>query len=151
MTAEQALSRLQSLCSRSEKCIFDISQKLRDWNISPTDEKIIIAKLQEQKFIDEQRFACAFVRDKSRLSHWGIAKIKQALQAKKISATIISTALQEIDMENYKKDLIALVARKNISLKAKNPADRKAKLLRFALSRGYDYQLSYEVVTKLTH
>jgi len=151
MTAEQALSRLQSLCSRGEKCVFDVSQKLRDWNISPTDAKKIIDKLQEQKFINEQRYAQAFVRDKSRISHWGILKIKQGLQAKKISAAIISTALQEIDLECYKKDLQQILIRKNALLKANSPTEQKAKLIRFALSRGYDYQTVYETVTKLTN
>ncbi|MDR3134070.1 MAG: RecX family transcriptional regulator [Prevotellaceae bacterium] len=148
LSSEQALSRLQQLCSRAEKCIADVQKKLHDWNIPEKEISAIIKKLQAQGFIDEARYAKAFVRDKNRLSHWGTVKIKQALQTKKIPAALIAEALQEIDREKYQDDLVQLLQRKKATLKAASPAEAAAKLLRFALGRGYEYDAAQEAIQK---
>jgi regulatory protein len=149
LSAEQALSRLRQLCSRAEKCIADVQKKMHDWNIPANEMPAIITKLQAQGFIDEARYAKAFVRDKNELSHWGTVKIKQALQTKKIPAALIAEALQEINKEKYKDDLAQLLQRKAATLKAASPVERVAKLLRFALSRGYEYDVAQEAIKKL--
>ncbi|MDR1406253.1 MAG: RecX family transcriptional regulator [Prevotellaceae bacterium] len=145
----QALSRLQRLCSRAEKCIADVRKKLQDWNVPASEIPAIITKLQAQGFLDEARYAKAFVRDKNRLSHWGTVKIKQALLSKKIPAALVAEALQEIDREQYKTDLSRLLQRKAATLTAASPADRHARLLRFALGRGYEYDVAYEEMKKI--
>jgi regulatory protein len=144
LSAEQALSRLQQLCSRAEKCIADVQKKLYDWKIPASEMPAIIKKLQAQGFLDEARYVKAFVRDKNGLSRWGTVKIKQALQTKKIPAALITEALREIDKEKYKSDLVQLLQRKAATLKAVSPAERVVKLLRFALSRGYEYDVAQE-------
>jgi regulatory protein len=149
LSVEQALSRLQQLCSRAEKCVADVQKKLQDWKIPAKEISAIIKKLQTQGFIDEARYAKAFVRDKNGLSHWGTVKIKQALQTKKIPAALISEALQEINGEKYKNDLLQLLRRKEATLKAASPVERTAKLLRFALGRGYEYDMAQEAIKKL--
>ncbi|MDR2358483.1 MAG: RecX family transcriptional regulator [Prevotellaceae bacterium] len=149
LSTGQALSRLQQLCSRAEKCIADAQKKLQDWKIPANEIPAVIKKLQAQGFIDEARYAKAFVRDKNGLSHWGTVKIKQALQTKKIPAALISEALQEINREKYKNGLAQLLQRKKAALKAASPAERTAKLLRFALGRGYEYDIAQEEIKRL--
>ncbi|MDR2801894.1 MAG: RecX family transcriptional regulator [Prevotellaceae bacterium] len=149
LSVEQALSRLRQLCSRAEKCASDAQKKLHDWKIPANEIPAIIKKLQVQGFIDEARYAKAFVRDKSGLSHWGTVKIKQALQTKKIPAALITEALQEIDREKYENDLVQLLQRKEAALKAASPAECAARLLRFALSRGYEYDAAQDAVRRL--
>jgi len=146
MTSEQALARLQRLCSRSEKCTADIQRKVREWEIPEKEVKSIVTQLQAGKYVDDARYARAFVCDKHKLAHWGIIKIKQALQAKKISAEIIGEALQEINASDYRKELQALLKRKSAALKAASPEERKVKLLRFAVGRGYEYAVVYELL-----
>jgi regulatory protein len=144
-----ARSRLQQLCSRSEKCVDDVQKKLNDWAIPAKEATAIIQELQAQGFVDEARYAKAFVRDKSRLLHWGTVKIKQALQAKKIPVSLITEALREIDAETYRHEFAQLLKRKAAILKAVPPAERHAKLLRFALGRGYEYHEAYELIADL--
>jgi regulatory protein len=147
VTAQQALRRLQQLCSKSERCVSDVQKKLAAWHVAPEAWPTLVAQLQQQGFIDEDRYARAFVRDKHRLAHWGAMKIRQALQAKKIPAAAITAAMQEIDADTYQEELTRLLARKNASFKAgMSPADRKLKLLRFALSRGYEYELAKRII-----
>jgi regulatory protein len=144
------LPRLQRLCSRSEKCAADIRRKLAEWRIPAPEAAVVLTQLQAQGFIDEARYARAFVRDKHKLAHWGAVKIRAALQAKKIPEATIAEALQEIDGENYRQTLIRLLQRKNATLQAASDAERKIKLLRFALSKGYDTEAAYEAVNALT-
>jgi len=143
------LARLQHLCSRAEKCVADVQKKLLEWNVPAIEATAIIRQLQAQGFIDEARYARAFVRDKNGLAHWGRKKIGQALQAKKIAAALVEEALGEIDEEAYKKELEQLLKRKNAALKVPTNTERKVKLLRLALSRGYEYTLAYAAVSEL--
>ncbi|MDR3351322.1 MAG: RecX family transcriptional regulator [Prevotellaceae bacterium] len=149
LSAGQALSRLQQLCSRAEKCVSDVQKKLHEWHIPANESAAIIKKLQTQDFINEARYTKAFVRDKNTLSQWGTVKIKQALQMKKIPAALIADALQDIDREKYITGLEKLLQRKKASLKAAPPEECTPRLLRFALSRGYEYAIAEEVIKKL--
>lgn len=143
-TPQQALARLQNLCSRGEKCIADVRQKLITWQIDAEDSAEIIKVLVEDKYIDEERYATAFVRDKSRFSHWGALKIQAALKAKRIPDDIIKTALKELDELNYEDELQDILAKKAKTIKAADTNDLKTKLIRFGLSRGFEYNLVYK-------
>ena len=149
VSAQQALARLQNFCSRGEKCIADIRAKLKLWQINEEDSNKIIKILQADKYIDENRYASAFVRDKSRFSHWGAIKIRTALKTKNIPDSIINNILKELDAANYENDLKAILKNKVKSVKAKNSIDLKAKLIRFGLSRGFEYDLVYREVSRI--
>ncbi len=146
---QEALARLQDLCSRSEKCIYDIRQKLITWNISSTDADNIVTKLLTDKFVDEQRYANAYVREKLNIAKWGVQKIARSLSAKRIPTEVIRTALQELNPQNYESELLNLLKKKKQSIKADSERAYKDKLLRFALSRGYEYELCYRLINGL--
>ncbi len=149
MTTDQALSRLQQLCSRAEKCTADLQKKLLDWEIAPAEARKIIAALQADGFSDDLRYARAFARDKSRLSRWGLVKIRRALKIKHINDAVIQEALAEIDNLSLHDNLVHLLQLKLKSLKPAPPAEQKVKLLRFALSRGYSYEEALDVLSAL--
>lgn len=146
---EQALSRLQRLCSRAEKCVADVRRKLSEWEFAPGEASKIIARLQGGGFVNEQRYAKAFVHDKIALSHWGVVKIRKALKDKKIDDEIIREALGGIDKLTQEQHLACLLSQKDKSLKAVAPAARKIKLLRFALGRGFEYEMALRTVDEL--
>jgi len=149
MTSEQALTRLQNLCSRSEKCMSDLRKKLTAWEIPAAEATKIVARLQADGFVDDRRYAKAFVRDKSRLSRWGILKIRNALKNKQIEDAIIKEALTEVDSLTVQNNLVYLLQQKKKSLKAIQPIEQREKLLRFALSRGYSYNEALVIIDKL--
>ena len=66
VSPEQALVRLEELCVRAERCEAELRRKLMQWAIVPADADSIIASLRARRFLDETRFAAAFVRDKYR-------------------------------------------------------------------------------------
>ena len=143
---EQALSRATALCSRSEHSIADIRHKLRQWRVAPSDTDQIIDRLIDEKYIDELRYAKAYVRDKYRLQHWGRVKITAMLRQEHISNTHITQALNEIDPQEYRDILTQTLNAKRRTLKDQDPYIIQNKLIRYAASRGYEID---EIMTSL--
>lgn len=137
-TEEEARYKAEAYCSVSEHCVDDVFRKLEQWGVSAGSADAIVAHLVKEKFIDEQRYAIAFVRDKYRFNQWGRIKIAQALRMKRLSATCISTAMEEMDEAEYQSILLSLLERKWMSVKGRNDYERKGKVIRFAVSRGYE-------------
>jgi regulatory protein len=149
LTYEEALHRAAALCTRSEKCTGDIRTKLLTWGISESDAEKIILYLKKERFLDDTRFCSFFVKDKARFNKWGKVKIGFALRAKKIDEQLIQEALSEIDEEHSMETLLALLQSKAKNLKYKDEYDKNGKLIRFALSRGYEFELIQKVIKKI--
>lgn len=140
LTFEQALQRAASLCSSSEHCISDISEKLYKWGVSKDDSEAIIDRLVDEKYIDELRYATAYANDKVRFSHWGRVKIKTMLRMQRISDADIMAALDTIDPEEYEKVLERVIDGKRSSLGCDDSYESRVKTIRFALQRGFEMQ-----------
>jgi len=136
----EALSAMQRLCSMRECCRADILKRLKRFQLTDKEESHIIQTLQEEKFLDESRFAGAFVRDKSTLAGWGPAKIRWQLRVKGVEGDVINEALKSISLENQDEKLISLLSKKRASIKEDAPEKVREKLIRFALSRGFEYE-----------
>lgn len=150
MDFNKALAKMMDVCSRTEKCTRDVRDKLRKWELPESQITTIIEQLKEQKFIDDDRYAKAFVRDKSKFNRWGKTKIRYHLQAKGISAEVIAIALKEIKEDKYQEQLEQILRNKiRGMLPIEDLYKAKAKLIRFAASRGFEAGLIYAAVDKL--
>lgn len=138
---EEFFLKASYYCSLSEHCIQKVREKLVQWETPKEFIDPIIDKLLEDDYINEERFARAFVKDKFRFNHWGRIKISTHLRALSISSEVIATAMQEIDDEEYAKMLDEIVEKKRKSIKNGTDYEIRAKLLRHALSRGFEYDL----------
>jgi regulatory protein len=134
---EQALHRLAAYCSRGERCVFDIRQKMIRWELPENDQKKIIQHLQNEKFLDESRFCRAFVNDKSQYNHWGANKISYELKKKQIPDRLIREALVKIDPEDNRKRLRHLLESKRKTIKDADGYKIQQKLMLFAAGRGF--------------
>jgi regulatory protein len=143
-----ALGKSMALCSRREYCCDDIHNKLSQWGVSDSDSDRIIEILIRENFINEHRFASAFVKDKFRYNKWGKIKIGMHLKAKKIPSDIIKSALESIDYEIYTNTLKEIISSHKRTVRAKNQYDLKAKLLRHALSKGFESNLVYDILNE---
>lgn len=144
-----AFDKAAFLCGRSEHCVSEIQEKLKLWGLSAKDSVIVIEKLIEEKYIDDERFARAYAKDKSRFNKWGKQKITFMLRSKKISPEIISAALDEIEENLYSEQLLKLLADKAKTIKSDNPYDRRNKLMRFAMGRGFETEQIKKALQKL--
>ena len=142
----EALSRLSSLCARSEYCIFDMRRKMQKWDLTPEAKERIISTLLKERFIDEARYAKAFTRDKFRYNHWGTMKIAQELRRRHISDDDIEAARQEVSSKDSKNELRRLIEAKSKTVKAKSEYEKRAKLFRYAMSKGFLYDEIMEIL-----
>jgi regulatory protein len=146
ITPAEALARLQNLCSTQEKCSGEVREKLRKWNIPEAERDKIIESLMKDKFIDDHRFAGFFVRDKQKINKWGKEKIRYALISKGLKQEIISEALSSLPKENYEESLRELLTRKSKELEKYKSYEKKNRLIRFAIQRGFDYDLIFRII-----
>ena len=144
-----ALDKAMAQCSRREFCSDDIRSRLSVWGVKNNDSEKIIGVLIRENFINEPRYAAAFVRDKFKYNKWGKVKIAAHLKSKKLSPDVISSALGSIDDEQYIRQLRELLEIHRRSVKAKNQYDLKAKLLRYGLSKGFESSLLYDILNDL--
>ena len=141
MTYEIALQRLTALCASAEHCEYEMMVKMRKWEVEESDRERIMAYLRQAKFVDDERYAHAFVSDKVRYNKWGRRKVEQGLWAKHISEDIRQRVLNEVDDSQYKLVLTDLLKSKRRSIKAADGYEMNRKLIKYALSRGFDYSI----------
>ena len=116
-TPEQALTSLMRLCARAEKSEGDARRLMRGWGLAERDAEAVLARLVRERFIDDTRYAEAFVREKLRLSGWGEYKIRTALQRKGIRREVIDAALAQADRSAMEQRLAEQLARKARTVK----------------------------------
>lgn len=148
LTYDQALNRAAALCSQSERCSSDIFTKARSWGLAEPEAARLVGYLTREGFLDEARYARAFVNDKFRFEQWGRVKISYALRAKGIDDNLIDEALDEkIDPDDYLATCVELLNKKMRTLELPLSPDDRARLLRFAAQRGFE---SY-IISKALH
>lgn len=150
LTTAQALNRAAALCSRSEQSPEDVRNKLLKWGLNASATEQVVRQLIGQGFIDENRFARAFVNDRFTFNGWGRIKIAHQLRQKSIPGEIISEAMTVIDEDRYRQRLLELLAAKWRTVKGRDARAAWAALMRFAASRGFETGIAAECVKQVT-
>ena len=141
ITEQEAYLQLAALCAQAEHCQQEMRDKMRRWELDETAQNRIIARLVKERFIDDERYARAFVKDKIRYNKWGRRKVQQALWLKHIDADIQHRVLDEIDEKEYLDVLRPLLKQKRKTIRAANDYELNQKLVRFALGRGFGFDI----------
>ncbi len=147
-TPKQALNSLMALCARAEKSSGDALRLMAQWGVEESKRIDVLTQLIQNKFIDDRRYAAAYIREKSKLNGWGVYKIKNGLKLKGIDSNIINDELQILDKKSL-EDRLELIIQKRIgSIKESDPYKLKAKLVRYALGLGYEYDSVISIIEK---
>jgi len=146
LSKDDALSLMQKFCSIQDRCQSEIRTRLIEHSVYGDDLEEILADLISDDFINEERFAKAYVRGKFRIKKWGKMKIIKELKFRRISTYSINKGLKEIDYDNYLSTLDALLEKKSRTLKPKDKWERRKKLTSFATQKGYEYEVIKEVM-----
>ena len=141
MTEQEAYLQLAAICAQAEHCEQEMRDKMKRWEIDETVQNRIIDRLTKERYIDNERYARAFVKDKIRYNKWGRKKVQQALWMKRIDKDIQQRVLDEIDEKEYLDVLRPLLKQKRKSIKADSDYEMNQKLVRFALSRGFTFDI----------
>ena len=141
MTEQEAYLQLAALCAQAEHCQQEMRDKIRRWELDEMVQNRIIARLVKERYIDDERYARAFVKDKIRYNKWGRRKVQQALWQKRIDSEIQQRVLDEIDEKEYLDVLRPLLKQKRKSIRAASDYELNQKLVRFALGRGFGFDI----------
>jgi regulatory protein len=144
-----ALSQVKNICARQEQCKQDIREKLGKWGLTGEETAQIISELEKEGFVDEQRYAGMFTREKFRLNKWGRIKLRYMLKQKHIPGTVIDNALDELNDEEYRGLLLEELQKKNKTLRQRDQKAARNQLIRFAMQRGFEYEMIQEVLKEL--
>ena len=148
-TAEEALASLMRLCARAERSSGDALRLMQNWGVEKEARVGVLQRLIRERFIDDRRYAEAFVREKIALSAWGRYKITAALKRKGISNEIIEEALAALQPSDNRKRLQERLQSKIRHIKYDTPYQLKTKLMRYALSLGFDMDDAIESVNEV--
>lgn len=138
-TEQEAYLQLAPMCAQAEHCEQEMRDKMKRWGVEPDAQDRVVARLVKERYIDNERYTRAFVKDKIRYNKWGRRKVMQALWMKRIDDDIQHRVLDEIDDKEYIDVLIPLLKQKRKTIKAKSDYELNQKLVRFALGRGFDF------------
>jgi len=132
-----ACARAAAICGRVESCASDIRGKLKAWGLAAEETIAVVDYLKENGFIDDERFARAYVKDKFRFNGWGKQKISFMLTAKGIGPEARDDALAGIGDRDCAERLRQLLTVKAQTVRARDRYDLRRRLTRFALGRGF--------------
>ena len=140
-TENDAYLTLAALCAQAEHCQWEMLEKMRRWEVPEEAQARVMQRLVKERYVDDERFARAFVKDKIRYNKWGRRKVDQALWQKHIDEDIRKRVLDEVDDDEYLKVLRPLLKQKRKSTKANSDYELNQKLMRFALGRGFTFDI----------
>ena len=130
-----------ALCARGEHSSGEMLEKMRRWDVDDEAQARIMQRLINERYVDDERFARAYVNDKIKYNQWGSRRIEQALWQKGIDKETRQAVLAEINDEQYLEVLRPLLKAKARSVKANSEYERQMKLARFAMGRGFTFNL----------
>lgn len=140
-TEQEAYLTLAALCAQAEHCQWEMTERMRRWELTEEAQARVMERLTKERYVDDERYARAFVKDKVRYNKWGRRKVEQALWQKRIDEDIRQRVLDEVDDEEYLSVLRPLLKQKRRSTKASSDYELNQKLMRFALGRGFTFDI----------
>ena len=149
LTPDQVLDKMAKYCAYQERCVKDVRDKLKTFDIPQEEKTKILDYLLDNRFVNDERFAMSFVRGKVNQSGWGLNKIRFHLIQKGIAKELIDEALEQTDEEVYRQRLFNILKTKAKTVKAANDFEKKRKLAAYAMQKGFEGNLVWEVLKDL--
>ena len=146
LTPDQVLDKMAKYCAYQERCVKDVRDKLKTYEIPQKDRDKILDYLLDNRFVDDERFTKSFIHGKINQSGWGLNKIRFHLMQKGIAKEIIDEALGQTDEEVYRQRLIDILKTKSKTVKAASDFEKKRKLAAYAIQKGFETGLVWEVL-----
>tara|TARA_B100000900_G_scaffold177662_1_gene150611 strand:+ start:8096 stop:8572 length:477 start_codon:yes stop_codon:yes gene_type:complete len=148
-TVDEALSKIQKYCSYQDRCHKEVEQKLKEMRVISEASNQIIMALIDGDYLNEERFALAFVRGKFKIKKWGRHRLISELKQRNISKYLIDKALKQISDAAYKDTFESLAHKRAASITGVSALKKKKKLADFLLRRGWESSMVYEKVNQV--
>lgn len=143
---QETMARMRGWCDRQERCHKHVQDKLADWGYFGHKAQEIISELIASNYLNEERFARAYVSGRHRIKGWGRKLIVQHLKALRISEPCIKLGLKELDPAEYDQTLDNWIDRKMHQWKGLKPFDRNGKVAQFVIRKGYEADIVWDKI-----
>ncbi len=140
LTPSQAKPKIEKFCAYQERSHQQVKRKLQGYGLNGMDADILLVELMHANFLNEERYAMAYARGKSKVQGWGKAKIKQGLKRGGVGEKLIQHALASLGMDDYLDTLNTLATKKWPLIKGASHIEKVFKLKRYLLGKGYDFE-----------
>ena len=148
-TPLQIRQKLEKYCAYQERSHLQVFRKCKEYGLSDTDSNEILVELIRSNFLNEERFAEAYVRGKFKIMHWGENKIVQGLKQAGVSDALITKSLKQLEFVDQETAILKLAQKKWNQLKSGSDFEKKQKVYRYLISKGYSFQQVQTVVEQL--
>ncbi len=138
ITKEEVLDKAMNYCGRAEHCLSEVQSKLYQWGAQEEDVDDVLKELVDQRFVDEERFTEMYIRNKIKYAGWGRIKVAQSLRIKRIPGSVYKSTLEDFDESVYEEVADKAFSSKWRQIKTNDFYEKKAKLFRFAMGRGFE-------------
>lgn len=145
----EAKIKIAAYCAYQERCQMEVRNKLHEKGIFGDNAEDLIAEMIAEGFLNEERFAQAFVRGKYRLKKWGRNRIQMELKQRQLSPYCIKSGMKEIDPEEYWEILKRETEKKYHSVKEQDEFKKKYKTTQYLMSRGFEIDLIQNALDEL--
>ena len=145
-TDKEALTKIGAFCSYQERTQQEVRDKLYGYGLNKDAVEVIIVKLIQENFLNEERFAKAYAGGKFRIKNWGRRKIQEGLKNKQISDYCIRQAMKEISDADYTKTLVMLIEKRGLNEREKNDYKRKYKIAQYVIGKGFEPEFVWELI-----
>jgi regulatory protein len=145
-TSAQAFVKIASFCAYQERTQQEVRSKLYEYGIKTDEVEVIISKLIQENFLNEERFAKAFAGGKFRVKKWGRNRIIRELEMRDLSPYCIKSALKEIPEEDYVETIHQIINKKSTEIPSKNLYQKNFKIAQYLISRGFEPELVWDIL-----
>lgn len=144
-----AKAKAEHFCAYQERSQQQVRDKLYDYGLHAEDVEEIISELITENFINEERFARAFIGGKFRSKKWGKRKILQQLYPHNLSKYCIQKGMEEIEEDDYRQTLQEQAEKKRQQIKDRSSYIVQGKLKQYLIGRGFEPELVNAVVAEM--
>ena len=148
----KTFERAIKLLAAKPRSVADLRERLlRGKNTDEATVDVVIARLREYGYLNDERFAFGYASYKVKQRPIGRRRLERDLKFKKVDSNVANEALEMVYAETPEEQLIdqAVAKRLRIRGKPKNRAEMKS-LFDHLLRQGFDFELVSEKVRSLT-
>jgi regulatory protein len=149
LSVSDALTRIYSYCASQERSHQQVKNKLYEFGLSTDEMNELLTKMITEGFLNEERFAKAFAGGKFRIKKWGRLKIIRELESYGLTKKCVQRGVDEIDLSDYRKTLKGLLQKKAKQTEEDNLFKKRDKVARYAIGKGYEPEMVWEMVKEL--
>ena len=137
------------LLAASKKSERELLKRLSDKGYSEEIAEQVVEELKDQRILSDQKLAQETVHWAIQAKRYGRNRIALKLRKKGVPAWEITKELEQYPKALERETALALAEERWAKLKKIEPKKRKKRLYDFLVARGFDFEISREIVTQM--